>query len=76
MPESWWSQAHSVGLIAPNFSARVIRSDINGAGPAVLAAADCMRLAVPAVAARSLAVAVDTAAVAVAAVGIDQAAAH
>ena len=55
MPINWWSQAHFVGLIAPNFSARVSKSDINDAGPVELAAVDCM-LAV--VAAHSLAAAV------------------
>ena len=57
MPINWWSQTHSVGLIAPNFSARVSRSDINDAGPAEPAVVGCMRFAVPAVEAHILAAA-------------------
>jgi len=42
VPINWWSQAHFVGLIAPNFSARVSKSDINDAGPVVPVVADYM----------------------------------
>ena len=57
MPISWWSQAHSLGLIAPNLSARFSRSVINDAGRVALVAADCNRRAELAAVARSLAVA-------------------
>ena len=69
VPINLWSQAHSVGLIAPNFSARVSRSDIKGVGPAVLVAVDCIRLAGSAVAERNPAVVADTAALAAVVVG-------
>ena len=67
VPINLWSQAHSVGLIAPNFSARVSRSDIKGVGPAVLVAVDCMRPAESVVAERNPAVVADTAATGIAA---------
>ena len=69
VPINLWSQAHSVGLIAPSFSARVSRSDINVAGPEVPVVVDCIRLAGSAVAAHILAVAagIERAAVVVAA---------